>query len=272
MIITSREWNKILELRHSSISEVSLEVDFGLRKVKVKFINGNVKIGRFILKLDTKIKDNYCYLVRNNQVLPIAFFDKNKNIFYRLIPTQDWPSLSLGSVPMHRVKNYSPLQDAQSKIRLLKPEGIVLDTCMGLGYTAILASQYARRVYTFEKDSNVIFIAKLNPISKRLFKMPNIIFKKADIFVEIDKFSSHSFHAIIHDPPTFKLTPYLYSVEFYKKLYRVLKHGGRIYHYCPLPERSKGKDFRKVLCANLRLAGFSKVIFDTNSQGFLVQK
>jgi len=77
----------------------------------------------------------------------ISFFSEETNRFYKLIPTSDWPTITISSVPMHRLS--SPKNDTENKINLLKPFGYVLDTCMGPGYTAILSARRAKKVITF---------------------------------------------------------------------------------------------------------------------------
>ena len=76
---------------------------------------------------------------------------------------------------MHRIKGIDPYQDTLKKIRTVAPiSGRVLDTCTGLGYTAIEAAQTAREVVTIELDPTVLEVARLNPWSRELFDNPRI--------------------------------------------------------------------------------------------------
>lgn len=261
MVITKKEFEYII--RNRGEREFFVNVDFGLRQVRVKVEDDKAVLdGRFHLDLKQKLKDKFCYLVKPRKILPLAFFSTKTNIFYKLIPTEDWPSLALGSVPMHRIIESSPYKDTLRKIQLLKPYGVVLDTCMGLGYTAILASIRSQRVITFEVDRNVLLMAKLNPCSQRLFSQRNIEMKTADVAIYIKRLSKEHFDCVIHDPPTFKLAPQLYSIDFYRQLYRVLKKGGRLYHYLPLYGIRRGYDFpskikTKLKGVNFRIQKFS---------------
>ncbi|UCC95976.1 MAG: hypothetical protein JSW40_04300, partial [Candidatus Omnitrophota bacterium] len=203
-------------------------------------------------------------------VRKMAFFSPATNRFYKLTPSSDWPTVSIGSVPMHKLS--SPKKDTQNKINLLKPHGYVLDTCMGLGYTAILAAQTARRLLTFERDENIVFLAKLNPLSKPLFESPNIQIKEEDIGEAIKGVVGCSFDCIIHDPPTFKLSPQLYSLAFYEELLRVLKKRGRFFHYTPLYKVKRGFDFPARVKKKLQSAGFKIIEFSQESGGFLCRK
>ena len=71
-----------------------------------------------MIYVKTKIKENFCYQVTKEGLEPISYFSQNTNLYYKLVPTSDWPTITLGSVPMHRVK--SPKQDTFNKIDLLK--------------------------------------------------------------------------------------------------------------------------------------------------------
>lgn len=102
--------------------------------------------------------------------MKMQFFSNETNKFYKLVPTKDAPTLEISGIRMHVTKYMTPIQDTKKKIESVSPiKGIVLDTCMGLGYTAILASKRTDFVITCEKDGNVIEIAKFNPWSKELF-------------------------------------------------------------------------------------------------------
>ena len=52
-----------------------------------------------------------------------------------------------------------------------------------------------------------------------------------DTFEVIQSFADAAFDRIVHDPPTLRLAGDLYSGEFYVDLFRVLRRGGRLYHY-----------------------------------------
>ncbi|MCS7134369.1 MAG: methyltransferase domain-containing protein [Candidatus Pacearchaeota archaeon] len=200
----------------------------------------------------------------------IQFYSEKTRKFYQLFPTSTIPTLKISGVPMHRFTNMDPLKDTLLKIKAAKPIGIVLDTCCGLGYTAIFAAKKpeVKKVYTFEKDENVIKIAKLNDASKDLFENKKIILEIGDVTKKIRKFKDGFFDSVVHDPPTFKLAPELYSENFYREIIRVLKAGGRLWHYCPNPQKLKyGERFRKKL--ERKLKKYFYVSFDEFSSGFV---
>lgn len=269
MIITKKEWDYILQQEKGRVFYV--KTDFGLENADVRIDGENVIfLGKYTIKLKEKIKDNFCYLVDNTGVQPLAFFSEETNRFYKLTPTNDWPTLSIGSVPMHRVN--SPRQDTIDKIAFLEPIGLVLDTCMGLGYTAILASKQAKEVITFEKDKNVYDLTKINPLSRELFCSKNIEIIQKDIVKSVEDFNSNYFDCIIHDPPTFKLAPELFSQLFYSELYRILKKNGKIFHYTPLYKISHGYDFPSKIKKNLSKTGFKAINFSFQKGGIVCKK
>lgn len=250
-----------------------LTVDFGKQVLEVKIQRNGIVLpdGREI-KFPFRVKENFLYHIANDEIIPVAWFCEHAGLYYKLVPTEDWPTISLSSVPMHRKKLCSPQRDARAKIATLNPCGIHLDTCAGLGYTAILSAHYANQVYCFEKDENVLEMAKLNPFSQGLFENPKIILKKADTSVEINQFPDNFFDTIMHDPPTFKLAPEMYSVEFYQALYRVLKPGGKLFHYTPLPGVKRGRNFPDKVKAKLKSVGFGNIKYFSSAQGLLCFK
>ena len=162
---------------------------------------------------------------------------------------------------MHVTKSMTPIEDTKKKIQSISPiHGFVLDTCMGLGYTAIEASKTADFVFTCEKDENVLEIAKFNPWSKELFGNKKINILKTDILNEIKLFKTQMFDAVIHDPPSLSLASELYSLNFYKEIFRVLKKNGKLYHYTGNPgSRNRNVNLPGNVSKRLKQAGFKDV-------------
>lgn len=205
----------------------------------------------------------------------VQFFSSETNRFYQLFPTKTAPTLKISGVPMHRHTHVDPLTDTEFKIKALKPHGLVLDTCTGLGYTSIYASREpkVKKVTTVEKDENVLKIAGMNEFSNDLFSNPKIEIVQGDVFEKIKSFPSNHFDSILHDPPTFIMATELYSLKFYAELYRVLKPKSRLWHYCPEPGKLSGKKpLREKIKKNLEEVGFRKTIFDVQSFGIVAEK
>ncbi|MCF7908317.1 MAG: hypothetical protein K9L86_05560 [Candidatus Omnitrophica bacterium] len=269
MIITIVEFEAIKKAKPGD--EFQLKVDFGQREVKVKReVHQAVIEGGITLDLSQKLKAKFCYLLEAQEVTKVSFFSEETNRFYKLLPTGDWPTVTIGSVPMHRL--LSAKKDTEAKIEALRPSGIVLDTCMGLGYTAILASKRAHKIITFEKDDSVFELAQLNPVSQELFSSPKITIRRGDVSLEIGKEPSAYFDCIIHDPPTFKLAGELYSGHFYSELFRTLRQGGRLFHYTPRYKVRQGFDFPASVKKRLKKAGFKVLKYFDSAGGFICKR
>lgn len=177
---------------------------------------------------------------------------------YKLLKTAGYPALVIDGVRMHRTKEMNPEEDAKAKVNALRIRGgILLDTCCGLGYTAIESAKHASQVITIEKSPEVLELAKQNPFSQELFNNKKITLIKGDIFNEIKKFDSSYFKYIIHDPPRLSLAGELYGKEFYSELFRVLKSGGRMFHYIGSPgARYRKRNLKQGVVNRLMAAGF----------------
>ncbi|MBI3037244.1 hypothetical protein HYY73_05870 [Candidatus Woesearchaeota archaeon] len=205
--------------------------------------------------------ENVCFVVEKGKTAAtkIQLFSADTNRFYKLFPTKDAPTAEISGIRMHRVQERSPWEDTEDKIKCVEPlSGMVLDTCCGLGYTAIAAavSKKVQRVYTFESDKNMVLLADYNPWSQPLFNDIKIKLSLDDIFTAIRYFSGGFFSAVIHDPPRLQLAPELYSLEFYRHLFRVLKKGGKLYHYTGSPGEKRGVNIPKGVVKRLKEAGF----------------
>lgn len=266
MIISHYQAQQLLDTKKSGLKSIDISLDLNITKTRIHINNNffifpnNQKLEESQLKKAIK-NDTICFLIKDNSLIKIQLFSEQTNKFYKLVPTKDAPTLEISGIRMHVTEEFTPIEDAKRKIESISPlRGIVLDTCMGLGYTAIMASKYADFIMTFEKDENVIEMAQLNPWSKGLFNNKKISVVNSSIFDEIKFLKNAMFDAIIHDPPRLSLATELYSLEFYKELFRVLKNDGKLYHYTGSP----GSKFRKInLVKNvgkrLREAGFKDI-------------
>src|SRR3989344_7658997 len=151
----------------------------------------------------------------------IQFFSSETQRFYQLFPTKTAPTLKISGVPMHRHTHVDPLTDTTLKIQALRPKGTGLDTCTGLGYTAIYCAKEpeVEKVITVERDENVLKIAGMNEFSSELFENKKIEIIQGDVFEKIKEFPARYFDCILHDPPTFIMATELYSLGFYRELY-----------------------------------------------------
>ncbi len=209
--------------------------------------------------------EQVCFVVEKGrqQATKIQLFSEETNRFYKLLPTKDAPTAEISGIRMHRVTERTPWQDTEDKIRCVSPlHGKVLDTCCGLGYTAIAAGRLedVERVYTFERDNNMLLLADYNPWSQELFSNLKIKLAIGDVSTAMKYFDAGFFSAIIHDPPRVALSPELYSLDFYKQLQRVLKEGGKLYHYTGSPGEKRGVNIARGVMKRLKEAGFSQIV------------
>jgi predicted methyltransferase len=214
-----------------------------------------------------------CYLVEGNEAEKIQRFSEFLGRAYSLMPTGRAPTMLVSGIPMHRIKGTDPHRDTLTKIRAIAPiGGRVLDTCTGLGYTAIEAARTAEQVVTIELDPTALEVARLNPWSRALFEHPRIEQVVGDSFDVIQDLEDESFSRIIHDPPTFSLAGELYSGEYYRHLFRVLRRKGRLFHYIGDLSSRSGRNVVKGVARRLQEAGFSRVVRKPGAFGVVAYK
>jgi predicted methyltransferase len=214
-----------------------------------------------------------CYTISAQGMQPVQTFSNATNRLCSLMPTRDAPSMLIAGFVMHRIKELDPWQHAQRMIAALAPvSGPVLDTATGLGYTAILAAREASGVTTIELDPGVQAIAHLNPWSQELFTNPKITQVMGDACEVVPTFANESFDRIMHDPPTLKLAGELYSSAFYRELYRILKRGGRLFHYIGDPNSRASSGVTRGVVRRLQEAGFSRAVRRAEAYGVVAYK
>ncbi len=216
--------------------------------------------------------ENACYQIHDSQIEKIHFFSETTGRAVSLFPTRSAPTMLVAGFPMHRIKDTDPHRDTLSKIKAAAPTGQVLDTTMGLGYTAIEAAKTAAHVTTIELDPAVIAVCRLNPWSQALFDNPKITLRQGDAFDKITTFADSSFSQVIHDPPVFSLAGELYGLEFYRELVRVLKPRGRVFHYIGDPHSKSGKNVTRGVIQRLQQAGFQRVALRPQAFGVVAHQ
>jgi predicted methyltransferase len=200
-------------------------------------------------------------MARRRAVLYRHFSPETNRLYILVQEPGDVPNLEISGIKM---KSASPTIGAvlEASLRELRPlEGVCMDTCGGLGYSAIAMARAPGviRVVCFEEDPNVIEAARHNPESLALFEHPKIELRPQDVFEAIASLPDAAFDRVFHDPPRLSLAGQLYSGEFYRQLFRVLKPGGRLFHYTGAPGEKQGKRVRDGVVRRLRDAGFERV-------------
>jgi predicted methyltransferase len=265
IVLSHLQTKELLHARAAEKSLIAVSPDLGLSTVEVKleadgvfFPDGQRLDWQGVNRIQSSKVG--CFLLEGRELRKIQTFSEHTNRHIGLMPTNGAPTLLVAGFPMHRIKGTDPYQDTQTKIKSITPVvGLVLDTATGLGYTAIEAAKTADKVITIEIDPAVLEVARLNPWSRALFEDPKIEAKLGNSLDEVQKFESEMFERIIHDPPTFSLAGDLYSGAFYRSLYRILKRGGRIFHYTGDPNSRSGRRVTVGVIRRLEDAGFHGV-------------
>jgi predicted methyltransferase len=181
----------------------------------------------------------------------------------KLVPTE-WgaPTFEIDGIKMLPTSKASPIDDARRKVALVEPAGkAVLDTCGGLGYFAACCLEAGVvRIQSFEKNEDVLWLRTLNPWSPdpdAALAGGRLQLTHADVALAITSLPDASFDALLHDPPRFGIAGELYSQAFYAQLARVLRRGGRLFHYTGSPNRlTSGRDVPREVTQRLTAAGF----------------
>ena len=200
--------------------------------------------------------------------------------YYKLRPYKGAIILEIDGLRMQLVRDFdTPMDYAKEVVKGLgipqKGSFHVLDTCMGLGYTAIAAAEKpsVETVVTCEVSEAVITLAQWNPFSEPLFQKGGKIIVMKGSAMELAKgFESSMFSFVIHDPPRVSHAPELYSQEFYSELHRICKKGARIFHYVGSVGKGKGRSIEKEVASRLEAAGFARMRHSPRLQGIFAEK
>lgn len=266
MIVLSHfQVESLLKAKISNPSSAVISPDLGLTQVEVKMGTDGIVFPnseRLSWASADKIVNspNTCFALAGEGLRAIQAFSEHTSRAHSLMPTEGAPTLLIAGFPMHRIKGIDPHRDTLLEIKTIAPiVGHVLDTTTGLGYTAIEASKTADHVTTIELDPTALEIARQNPWSQALFDNPKITQIIGDSFDEVGNFPEDRFSGILHDPPTFALAGDLYSGEFYRQLYRILKGNGRLFHYIGDLESKSGSSVVRGVIRRLGEAGFTSI-------------
>lgn len=207
-----------------------------------------------------KIKDRTIYYWDGDEFAPVSRFSGS---LIKLVPTE-WgaPTFEIDGIKMLPTSKESPVDDARRKVALVEPRGkVVLDTCGGLGYFAACCLEAgAARIQSFEKNPDVLWLRTINPWSPHPDAPAaggRLQLAHADVSQAIADIADASVDAVLHDPPRFGIAGELYSQVFYDQLARVLRRGGRLFHYTGSPNKlTSGRDVPREVERRLQTAGF----------------
>ena len=206
------------------------------------------------------LKDRTIYYWDGSEFAPLSRYAGS---LIKLVPTE-WgaPTFEIDGIKMLPTSKESPVADARRKVALVEPHGkVVLDTCGGLGYFAACCLEAgAVRIHSFEKNADVLWLRTLNPWSPDPDAPASggrLQLAHADVSQAIAQIADASVDALLHDPPRFGIAGELYSQAFYDQLARVLRRGGRLFHYTGSPNKlTSGRDVPREVEKRLEKAGF----------------
>jgi predicted methyltransferase len=270
----------LLEGRKRGATTAELSLDLGRTTTAAALVPDGVRIEPGLLTWDVVASvaaaETACFTIESSgdgdrlSAEPIKAFSAVLGRVYTLYPTERAPTMLVSGIPMHRIKGIDPLADTDRKVAALKPVGgHVLDTATGLGYTAIALARASAQVTTIELDPLVLDLAGRNPWSRELFADGRIERRVGDAAEVIAGLPSNGFSAVLHDPPTLSLAGDLYGLAFYRELFRVLRPGGRLFHYVGNPGSASGGRTTKGVTRRLGQAGFERVRAAPNAFGIV---
>jgi predicted methyltransferase len=207
-----------------------------------------------------KLKDRTIYFWDGDGFSAVSRFSGS---LIKLVPTE-WgaPTFEIDGIKMLPTSKESPVDDARRKVALVEPRGkVVLDTCGGLGYFAACCLEAGvARILSFEKNEDVLWLRTLNPWSPdpdAASSEGRLQLTHGDVSQAITRIPDASIDALLHDPPRFGIAGELYSQVFYNELARVLRRGGRLFHYTGSPNKlTSGRDVPREVAKRLEKAGF----------------
>jgi predicted methyltransferase len=259
-LLTRPTAEALLAARAAGADEWVGSLDLGVSSEAVALEPGAWQRGDLRYPYPERLKDRTIYHWDGDDFAPVARY---ANSLIKLVPTE-WgaPTFEIDGIKMLPTSKESPLDDARRKVALVEPRGkVVLDTCGGLGYFAACCLEAGvARIHSFEKNADVLWLRTLNPWSpdpQSPASGGRLQLTHADVAQAITQIADASVDALLHDPPRFGIAGELYSQAFYDQLARVLRRGGRLFHYTGSPNRlTSGRDVPREVQKRLEKAGF----------------
>ncbi len=260
--LTSDVVRAILSARRRREGKVIVSLDLNRTRAVVHITPTDVRLpdgtSMEVKKLQALLRGGLRVYVVNDGI-PSPVERRGANYYYKLMATESAPTLEISGVKMHRTEGCCPYAQAEAIVRAVVRAGDkVLDSCGGLGYTAIWAARLgAERVVSIEHDLDVLEVARLNPWSEEYFFDSRIDVIPEDVTGYLASQPSGCFDAIVHDPPHISRAGELYGRGFYFELSRTLTATGRLYHYVGEPYTKQGhKDIHEGVAERLSSVGF----------------
>ncbi|MBS0218626.1 MAG: SAM-dependent methyltransferase [Proteobacteria bacterium] len=250
----------LLAARDGGASTWSGSLDLGRSTGEVQLSAGDWEYRGMRYPWPGKLKDRTIHWWDGEEFIAVSRYAGK---LIKLVPTEwDVPTFEIDGIKMLPSAKESPLDDARRKVALIQPAGkTVLDTCGGLGYFAACSLDAGvARMQSFEKNEDVLWLRTVNPWSPDPDAAESggrLQLTHGDVSIAIAQLPDASFDAALHDPPRFGIAGELYSQVFYNELARVLRRGGRLFHYTGSPNKlTSGRDVPREVQKRLEKAGF----------------
>jgi uncharacterized protein len=259
-LLTQVDAQAMLAARDAAASQWSGSLDLGRSQGKATLLGDHWQWRDTSYPYPARLKDRTIYYWDGEDFSAVSRFSGS---LIKLVPTP-WgaPTFEIDGIKMLPTSKESPFEDARRKVALIEPHGkTVLDTCGGLGYfAACCLDAGVAHIESFEKNEDVLWLRTLNPWSPDP-DAPNaggrLSLTHGDVSEAIVRLSSASVDAVLHDPPRFGIAGELYSQSFYDQLARVIRRGGRLFHYTGSPNKlTSGRDVPREVAKRLEKAGF----------------
>lgn len=243
---------KLCDACEDGKSSVLVSADLGLSQVELDL--SDLMLNTKQIKKALK-KERAIFLYEDGRLRQLSVYVDS---YYQLVATGEAPTLEIDGIQMHRTSVVKPFEDSRQKAESAVRSGdIVLDTCGGLGYTAIWALRRgAVKVDSCEPNPSVRLLRSLNPWSLEYLD-DRIVSHQMTSQEFIQNAHTEYYDSILHDPPRFSLAGELYSAEFYNRLAEVIRPGGRLFHYTGDPySKGRPRKFVEGVIKRLAEAGF----------------
>jgi predicted methyltransferase len=261
-LLTAREHQALLAARDAGAATLECSLDLGRSTVAVTPDAGGWIWNGRRYPYPERCKDRTIYWWDGGTFEPAARFSGS---LIKLVPTP-WgaPTFEIDGIKMLPTEHVSPYADAERKVALVQPRGkAILDTCGGLGYfAACCLARGAARVQSYEKNPDVLWLRNLNPWSpdpdSAEAAAGGFTLTLGDVVEQVRQIPAGSVDAVLHDPPRFGIAGELYSQSFYDQLARVLRPGGKLFHYTGSPNKlTSRRDVPREVISRLQRAGFA---------------
>lgn len=259
-LLTRPLLDALLTARAAGHGSLRASFDLGRSESDAVLTGEDWSLGGDLYPWPGELKDRTLYWFDGQEFSAVSRF---AGALIKLVPTE-WgaPTFEIDGIKMLPTSKLSPFEDARRKVELVQPRGKrLLDTCGGLGYFAACAlEQGAAQILSFEKNPSVHWLRGINPWSPdpgSAEAAGRLDLRQGDVSLAIADLPEAGFDAALHDPPRFGIAGELYSQAFYDQLARVLKPGGRLFHYTGAPNRlTSGRDVPREVARRLEKAGF----------------